>query len=223
MKRGVNVLDKKEVRAAFTKTDRAIYISHLDLLRTMQRALKRAHIPAWYSEGFNPRIYLSFPLALSVGIVGRHEFMDFYITEDISFEEIKDRMNSVLPEGLRIIGVSCPVKEAKEIFGAEYKIVLHGKDIASHFDEFVSSERIEVKKHSKKKGDILLDIKLYTEILSQNGNDSVLTAEIRLPAGNELNINPSLFLDAFAEKYGEPEKIYVERTKILGDSGEEFV
>lgn len=219
----MNVLDKKEVRASFTKTDRAIYISHLDLLRTMQRALKRAHIPAWYSEGFNPRIYLSFPLALSVGIVGRHEFMDFYITEDISFEEIRDRLNAVLPEGLHIIGVSTPVKEAKEIFGAEYKIVLHGKDIASHFEEFVSSERIEVKKHSKKKGDILLDIKPYTEILSQNGDDSELTAEIRLPAGNELNINPSLFLDAFAEKYGEPEKIYVERTKILGDLGEEFV
>ncbi len=219
----MSVLDKKQVRASFVKTDRTIYISHLDLLRTMQRALKRAHIPAWYSEGFNPRIYLSFPLALSVGIVGRHEFMDFYITEEISFDEIKDRMNQVLPEGLQIIEVHAPVNEAKDIFGAEYKIVMSGKDIAAHFEQFVSGDRIDVKKHSKKKGEVILDIKPYTEILSKTANGDELTAELRLPAGNELNINPSLFLDAFAEIYGELEKIYVERTKILCDMGAEFV
>ncbi|MGN0695998.1 MAG: TIGR03936 family radical SAM-associated protein [Oscillospiraceae bacterium] len=216
-------MDKKQVRASFTKTDRAVYISHLDLLRTMQRALKRAHIPAWYSEGFNPRIYLSFPLALSVGIVGKHEFMDFFITEEMSFDEIKDRLNGVLPEGLHIIEVHSPVNEAKDIFGAEYLIKMHGKDIAGHFEEFVSSDRIDVKKHSRKKGEIVLDIKPYTEILSKTVNGDELTAEIRLPAGNELNINPSLLLDAFAERCGEPEKIYVERTKILCDMGADFV
>ena len=57
-------MDKKAVRLFFSKKGRAVYISHLDLLRTMQRALKRAGIPVWYSEGFNPRIYLNFPLAL---------------------------------------------------------------------------------------------------------------------------------------------------------------
>lgn len=219
----MSVLDKKQVRASFVKTGRTIYISHLDLLRTMQRALKRAHIPAWYSEGFNPRIYLSFPLALSVGIVGKHEFMDFYITEEISFEEIRDRMNEVLPEGLHIIEVHSPVNEAKDIFGAEYVIKMSGKDISAHFEQFVSADRIDVKKHSKKKGEVILDIKPYTEILSKAVNGDELIAEIRLPAGNELNINPSLFLDAFAERFGEPEKVYVERTKILCDMGGEFV
>lgn len=222
-KRGVSVLDKKAVRASFSKTGRTIYISHLDLLRTMQRALKRAHIPAWYSEGFNPRIYLSFPLALSVGIVGKHEFMDFYITEEISFEEIRDRMNSVLPEGLHILDVHIPEKEAKDIFGAEYIIKMSGNNIAAHFEKFISADRIDVKKHSKKKGEVILDIKPYTEILSVNADNDELSAVIRLPAGNELNINPSLFLDAFAEKYGEPGKLYVERTKILCDSGNDFV
>lgn len=223
LKRGVSVLDKKEVRAAFSKAGRTVYISHLDLLRTMQRALKRAHIPAWYSEGYNPRIYLSFPLALSVGIVGRHEFMDFYITEETAPEEITARLNAVLPDGLHILDVHSPVNEAKDIFGAEYNIRMEGHDIGRKLEEFISAESINVKKHSKKKGEITLDIKPYTEISEINMIKDGVTAAMRLPAGNELNINPGLFFDAFAEKYGEPKSLYIERTKILCDMGKEFV
>ena len=75
-------MDKKNIRVFFEKKDRAIYISHLDLLRTMQRALKRSGLPVWYSEGFNPRIYLNFPLALALGVESSCEIMDFPLIDN---------------------------------------------------------------------------------------------------------------------------------------------
>lgn len=57
-------IERFEYRLVYGKTGRARYISHLDLMRAMQRAFKRADIPLWYTQGFNPHAYLMFPLAL---------------------------------------------------------------------------------------------------------------------------------------------------------------
>ena len=53
------------IRVFYHKTSRAKYISHLDIMRCMQRAVVRAGLPVWYTEGFNPHIYLTFSLPLS--------------------------------------------------------------------------------------------------------------------------------------------------------------
>ncbi len=55
------------VRVWFTKTGEAAYISLLDLQRVMQRALKRARLPVWYTQGFNPHIYMTFAAPLALG------------------------------------------------------------------------------------------------------------------------------------------------------------
>lgn len=88
----------REVRLRFSKTGRLKYISHLDINRAMSRALKRAGIPLWYTEGFNPHPYMSFSLPLSLGVESLCESVDLRITGEITNKEIKDRLNSVLPE-----------------------------------------------------------------------------------------------------------------------------
>ena len=226
----MNVLDKKAVRALFSKTDRAVYISHLDLMRTMQRAMKRSGIPIWYSEGFNPRAYLNFPLALSLGIIGKCEPVDFYITEEISFDEIRDRLNSALPAGIRITDVYSPVNTNKDIFYAEYRITVRceGADAAELLTEFFGRDELIVMKHSKKRGMISLDIKKFCEVrgISDSGENSAVL-DIILPAGNEMNINAGAVTDSFAafcsEKNTEAEILYTERTKILCDGFAQFV
>ena len=87
-----------KIRTVYEKRDRAKYISHLDLNRCMQRAFRRAKLPIWYSEGFNPRLYLMFPLALSLGFESMCEIMDFNLREPVPFAELQDRLNAVLPE-----------------------------------------------------------------------------------------------------------------------------
>ena len=192
-----------------------MYISHLDLLRTMQRAIKRSGIPVWYSEGFNPRIYLNFPLPLSLGISSGCEAMDFYTVEDISFDEIKDRLNAALPVGIRIVDVYSPKDTNKDIKGAEY-IISFGcgaENALDMFNAFMSAEPV--------------DIKPFVTILSAEEKDGNAVIGCRLPAGNDMTVNPLAMMDSFAEKCAEKavnvENLYIKRTKILCDDNREFV
>ena len=98
-------MNDNHLRLRLSKSGRAIYISHLDLMRTMQRAFLRADMPLKYSEGFNPHAMISFALPLSVGTVSECELMDFRLKGFMALPEIVFRLNRVLPEGLRVLEV----------------------------------------------------------------------------------------------------------------------
>ena len=70
----------QNVRVFFEKTGMTKYISHLDLMRCMTRAIKRAAIPAWYTEGFNPHLFITFALPLTLGVESLCESMDIPIS-----------------------------------------------------------------------------------------------------------------------------------------------
>lgn len=90
-------------RLLFEKTDNAIWISHLDLMRVFQRAFKRAGYPLTHTHGYNPRPSVSIALPLSVGIGSQCELLDFDLDCEISdFDEVRDRLNAVLIEGVRV-------------------------------------------------------------------------------------------------------------------------
>ena len=78
----------QKVRLFFTKLDRAKYISHLDMNRCMSRALKRSGLPVWYTGGFNPHMYLTFPLPLSLGCESVYECVDLKMTQKVDFDTI---------------------------------------------------------------------------------------------------------------------------------------
>ncbi len=220
-------MEKIELRAKFEKSGRAIFISHLDLMRTMQRAVKRSGIPVWYTQGFNPRIYLNFPLALSLGVTGRAEFMDFAVTESVDLSEIRYKLDSSMPEGIRIIDVAEPVYANKDVGFAEYIIDFHSasesSETLSMLNRMLAEDSIEAEKHSKKKGVVKVDIKPHINILRTELSDGILRVVLRLPAGLGLNINANVFTDAF-EEYSKIKftKICAERTKILCINGEDF-
>lgn len=194
----------------------------------MQRAIKRSKIPVWYSQGFNPHIYLNFPLALSLGVAGSNEFMDFSVTESIDFVRARDMLNGAMPEGLKIVSVSEPVFANKDIGFAEYVVDFRGGASSSEtlkaLDDMMSMDTVEVEKHSKSKGTVKLDIRPYLDIIKTETAENSLIVYIRLPAGLSLNINSNVFADAFSEISGITfDNIYAERTKILLKNGENFV
>ena len=93
-------------RALFEKTGMAAYISHLDLMRLFQRSFKRAGLPLTHTKGFNPRPSVSIALPMSLGTESVCELLDFELeTDGLSFEEIKDRLNQNLTDGVRILDV----------------------------------------------------------------------------------------------------------------------
>lgn len=221
-------MEKINLRARFEKSGRAVYISHLDLMRTMQRAFKRSKIPVWYTEGFNPHIYLNFPLALSLGVTGRAEFMDFAVTEPADFAELRDSLNGEMPEGLRILEIFEPRYENKDVGFADYRIDFHSgadpRETLFRLEKMLAEDRIEVDKRSKSKGMVKTDIKPHINVTETELCDGFLRVFVRLPAGLKMNINAGVFTDAFAD-YSKIDflKICAERTKILCLDGQDFI
>ena len=221
------VVTRFDYRITFSKFGRAKYISHLDLMRAIQRAFKRADIPIWYTQGFNPRAYLNFPLPLALGVDSYVEKLDVALTEELEFDEIADRLNKVLPEGIGIVDVKKPVLKHTEIGFAEYEIAFNclnksADELKQKFNDFINQEHIEIEKKTKRKGIKIVDIKEHINIKSIEA-DEMLRIDVILPAGSGLNINSAVVVDAFC-KYADAEidSIYTKRTKILCENGEDF-
>ncbi len=86
----------------FHKGDELRFISHLDVQRLMQRAMRRAGFPLTYSQGFNPHPLVSFASALAVGHTSDAEWVDVKLNEELPPVDFKERLNLALPEGLYI-------------------------------------------------------------------------------------------------------------------------
>ena len=103
-------------RALFEKTGKAVYISHLDLMRLFQRAFKRAGLPLTHTQGYNPRPSVSIALPLSLGVESVCELLDFDLEgEKIPNEEICVRLNESLVEGVKVLAVYDDFKKLKHL------------------------------------------------------------------------------------------------------------
>lgn len=197
--------NRMKTRIAYQKKGRAKYISHLDINRLMQRVLKRTGLPVWYTEGFNPHMYLNFALPLSLGQESEAEFMDFWLTEEQDFNTVRQALNANMPEGITVSEVYSPIHKPAEIGFADYRITLHTacppKELEKRFSAFFSSDRIEVVKKTKR-GEQIVDLKPDITLHHITAEENSLTCEMRFPAGNEKNYNPTLLFDAFAAQTG---------------------
>lgn len=191
----------REVRLRFSKTGNIKYISHLDINRAIGRAFKRADIPLWYTEGFNPHPYMSFSLPLSLGIESLCESVDIRLLEDISNEEIKSRMNDVLPDGLKIIDAYDDFGDCKEIEYSDYVFKFRFDDnekAMQRIKNVLDAENIPALKKSKQgRRKIFKETNIKEFIVKYNISvrDDEVVLNIRLAAGNNRNLNPSLLCE----------------------------
>lgn len=191
----------REVRLRFAKQGRLKYISHLDINRAMSRALSRARIPLWYTEGFNPHPYMSFSLPLSLGVESLCESVDIRLIEDISNDEIKRRMNAVLPDDLKILDVYDDFRDCSEIAYSDYVFKFAFKDNETALDKMKTvldcDEILALKKGKKGKKRIFKEtnIKPFIDKYNISIRGDLIILNIRLLAGPEKNLNPSLLFD----------------------------
>ena len=149
-------------RLRFTKTGRAAYISHLDLMRCMQRAFSRAELPLKYSEGFNPHALLSILLPLPLGEESLCELMDFRLGAAVRPAEIVRRLRGSLPQGMEALGVTVPALPVKELKFVRVEGLfqydrLDAEEAAARLGDFFAAERIDVIKRGKS-GESVMDI-----------------------------------------------------------------
>ena len=216
-----------KLRLRFSKTGRAVYISHLDLMRTMTRAFLRAECRLKYSEGFNPHPNISIALPLSVGCESLCEIMDFRLIEEKELDDILKSLSVQLPEGieaLEVYGAERKVKEIKwlKISGIFEYDERDAAEMTEKLNAFYSQESIVISKKSKRgvgETDIRPAIK---EIgFTQEGNDVRLDAVI---SAQEPTLNPELIADALRQLTPEtaPDFAKFRRLEIYDENMEVF-
>ena len=196
------------IRITFKKQSTAIYMSHLDLMRCMTRALSRAQIPVKYTEGFNPHPYLVFAAPLALGISGEREYFEIKLTEPMDHDEIKSRLNATFPQGITVTEVCESDSDFNEIESAHYVLFVEGKT-AKDWEDFFSAEEILTEKKTKRG---METVNVKTEILSASAKDAEGGVEIalHLPCGNRRNLSPLLVQKTFAPD----EEIFYTATRL---------
>lgn len=206
-----------KLRLRFSKTGRAVYISHLDLMRTMQRAFLRAGYPLKYSEGFNPHPQISILLPLSVGCASYCELMDFSLKEETDLNELPDRMTAVMPEGIEVMEAYVPKTKSKELkwLRVEGRFEYDERDLAEMSEQlsaFFARDSIVIRKKTKRgegESDIAPAIR---EIAIEPGPDCVCVKA--LISAQEPTLNPDHMVAALRQLSPELEPDFAEFTRI---------
>ena len=211
------------VRIRFFKHDRAKYISHLDLMRCMTRVMRRTKIPVWYTEGFHPHLYLTFAQPLSLGFESECEFMEFQLVQPMEYEEIKRRLNAILPPEMQVVKVYEPQRKMDAIGFSEFDIRLYpekGTDaIERAFQELMKKETWQVEKKTKR-GVSVIDIRPYVQIVDTGYTSSEWYIRVKLPGGQNFSLNPNLLISLLLQDTQEPDCLSrVKRVAVYDENG----
>lgn len=218
----------RKMRLLFKKEGRAAYISHLDTMRTLQRAIARAKINAKHTEGFNPHAYIAIALPLSLGYTSECEMMDFVLLDDVPVFDLIASLNHALPEGIVAVTAYENGEKVREIFSARYALTMEYDDgitdeAFEHLKSFFNTKPINILKKSKR-GEKEVDITELIRDLLVERNGNIVTINALLAAGNE-SLNPELLVRAIKNYIPNcaPNFVKYHRIEVLKENGEKFI
>lgn len=173
-----------KIRLCFSKSGSLRFIGHLDFLKVFQKTIRRAKLPAAYSQGFNPHMQLSFALPLPLGMTSYHDYADITLEKDMPHDEIISRLNAHAPQGLVI-------HDAREFTGSGAAALVEVADY--HFTSIkpVSTDSILSKKEiiiPKKTKSGIKDTDIRPDIID------LTDTSMRLSAGSGRFLNPLIVL-----------------------------
>ncbi len=217
-------------RLLFSKTGRAKYISHLDLMRTFQRAFARAGIQIKHTEGFNPHPFVSIALPLSVGYSSQCEILEFELMGGASREEVPQKLTDAMPEGIVIHQCYPAQRKLKELTYLNYIMNFEyseGRPLESEtaMQELLHRDSLVVQKKSNKSKKGYTEVDLIPLIRGWNleCQSDTLTLDILVRAQNP-GLNPELLRAAFCECYPQmcPDFVTFHRREVLDENGRVF-
>lgn len=217
-------------RLLFAKMGRARYISHLDLMRTFQRAFARAGIPIRHTEGFNPHPFVSIALPLSVGYSSQCEILEFGLLEGTSYEEVPDRLTAAMPEGIVVHQCYPADRKLKELRYVNYIMTFEYPEGCPQEAEpglaaLLGRESLVVRKKSNKAkaGFTEVDIIQLIRGWRIECRSDAMTADLVTSAQNP-GLNPDLIRAAFCAEYPKytPDLVTFHRREVLDGEGRPF-
>lgn len=218
------------VRISFSKGAGVRFVSHLDLLKAFERAIRRAAIPIAFSEGFNPHPKMSFASALAVGVTSDAECLDMDLRENVEPGAIARRLTAVLPPGIEIKSV-CPVPDNNPplmavVNRARYQVrarltaPVAPEKVQDYINETLQLKELVIEKITKK-GPRPKDIRpgIFSLTGQVSGEDVLL--DMLLLTGNEGNIRPEEVvrgLNKAANMPVDPDSVRIHRTGLYIDT-----
>ena len=200
-----------KLRLKFSKHGPIRFLGHLDVMRYVLKAIRRAEIDIKYSEGYSPHQILSFAQPLSVGSTTDGDYMDMTVMSMKSVASVMDALNGAMNEGIVITAITeLPEKSVNamtSVAAAEYIISFReGKepsfDLEKTFSDFMDQKEIPAVKKTKN-GEKTIDIKplIYKwEILPDN------RIHVLLSAGSSSNLKAALLTESLFSFAGEEMK-----------------
>ena len=174
----------------FSKGEGIKFISHLDLMRTIQRIIRRSEVPIEYSKGFNPHMALSLAQPLSVGVYSDGEYMDIVLTEKMQVDDILARLNEAAPPTIRFFEAT-PIEIVENVKRVPQAMALldAGRYIIKL--KFLNENAWETLKKSKK-GEKMADIKPLVKELKYWVKDGELVINALIATGSRENLSADL-------------------------------
>jgi radical SAM-linked protein len=191
----------------YEKTGLTVYTSHLDMNRCFTRAVRRADIPLWYTEGFNPHPYISIALPLQLGCGSLCELLDIQLEDGDVLGTIPERLNPWLPEGVRALSAAEPVQKVGRLkwVRCEVELVYDDAKAASRLEAlqtfFARPSLVITKKTKRGLGELDLAPHIREAALTEAG-ETVLRLEAVVSAV-EPTVNPSNLTDAISRNAPE--------------------
>lgn len=221
----------------FTKESDIKFISHLDLMRTIQRIVRRAELPVEYSKGFNPHMALAIAQPLSVGVYSEGDYMDLNLEEDMSVEEVKEKLNEFSARGIKFLEASkSPVIHNVKrlppamalLDAANYTIKIKYNDISKTLEEvnalMAKKEIVTIKK--TKKGEKEADIKPFIKDFKCWTKDDYLIVNTTISCGSRENLSSDLLANVIKQNttnVKEEAFVEIKRVEMYAYKGENLV
>ena len=188
-------------RLIFSRQGPAIWLGHLDMMRTFERALRRAAIPLSWSQGYNPRPQMVFALPISVGLAAEADLIDVSCAEKVDESDFLKRINDKLPEGLAVSNCNLINPGRSSLMSlvseAVYRIEVPG--ICETASRLLQGNEPLITEKTRKGKTSELDIRallLDWKCVDDNSLD------IRVKAGSSSNLRPDLMLKLLTEQGG---------------------
>ncbi len=198
-----------KLRLKFSKNGPVKFIGHLDVMRYFQKAIRRADIDIKYSEGFSPHQVLSFAQPLSVGATSDGEYLDMTVNSMISKEDIMERLNSVMNEGIEILAIKELFENEEKAMttsvAARYKIRFRENskpdfDWISAMEEYLKKDRLPATKKTKS-GEKEIDMKHMIFNYSFDRNEE--SVNLLLSMSSKETLKPALLFVYFFKELGK--------------------
>lgn len=224
-----SVRPARQVRVRFRKHGAMLYISHLDMSKTVMRAINRTDLPIYYTEGFNPKPKLVFGTPLSVGCGGEQEILDIRLMTAVPNATITEKLKAVMPNGIEIIrvyeqkGKLTDIKWAENVI--EYSDVGADDEAARKIEEMFTRPVIVMKR--SKSGEKECDISSLVKSVRCERTEGGIKIYAITSADQENYLNPEYVASAVETETGlsgEKGSHIITRTKLLLEDGEtEFI